>query len=577
MDGARDDTSPVGLHGGTGNAARERTALLCALVALLALSSFAFQLLLRDADDNRLVSWYWVFSLRDILPLLSLIGIVAFGAYCLSRRAWVAARAVPIVAGLAFLATVPFWSEPEVIPDAARYFTQAKHLSLMGLGSVQTAWGSEIPAWTDLPLVPLLYAALFSAAGEARLPVQIFNSLLFAGTVIVTYLIGRQLWARSTGLHGALLLLGMPFLLTQVPLMLVDTATMFFVTLAAFAAAAAMERGGTRHLAGAAAALALALLAKYSAWIALAIPPLLALSRPAEERFRALAQAGTIVIGAVLLAGAFLAGRMEVVASQLALLWSYQVPALGGWQESAVSTFLFQIHPFVTVAALGSVALAFARGDRRLAAVAAIVLLAVALGGRRIRYLVIVMPLLALMAAYGLQVIRDLPARQFVAACAVAASLVVSLFGYLPFLRGMSAMNLKLAGELLDTLDGDTVEVVVLPSASSAVNPAIAVPLLDLHTRKRVIYRRDLSPLRPPPWEQLATSPVRFTWELPDAPFYLTAPEGRAPVVLLTGAAAQDPTPAAAARLAGYDEIRSLSTLDGVFRFQTLVRIYRPT
>jgi hypothetical protein len=330
-------------------------------------------------------------------------------------------------------------------------------------------------------------------------------------------------------------------------------------------------------LAGAAATLALALLAKYSAWIAILAPPLLALSMTRRERPRALAQAGAVVLGGVLLAGAFLAGRAEVVVNQLALLWTYQVPALARWQESAASTFLFQVHPFVTLAALGSVVLATARRDARMAAIGAIVLLALVLGGRRIRYLVIVMPLLALMAAYGLQVVREITVRQFAVSCAVASSLVVAFSGYLPFLRGTSAANLALAGEVLDTLEGGAVEVIVLPATVSAVNPAIAVPLLDLHTRKRVIYRRDLAPLQPPPPEALALSPVRFTWELPAAPFHLAAPAERAPVALVMSAADQALPPAVARRLAGYAAAADLATGDGVFRFQTLVRIYRPT
>jgi len=574
---AHNDTPATATSGSAAHSERERTALLFVLVALLAASTFAFQFLLRAADDNRLVSWRWVFAPSDLFPTLSLVALGVLGAYFLSRSAWTARHAAPALTALAFLATMPFWGEPEVIPDAARYFAQAKHFSLNGVGSVHTAWGREIPAWTDLPLVPMLYGALFSVAGEARIAIQIFNSLLFAATAALTFAIGKLLWDRSTGLLAAVLLLGMPYLLTQVPLMLVDTATMFLVTLATFAAVSALDRGGVPRVAAAAAALALALLAKYSAWIVLLVPPLLAASRSGDERSRALARAAAIVLGAAALAGAFLLDRIDVVGAQLGLLWSYQVPALGRWQESAISTFLFQVHPFVTLAALGAVALAAARRDSRLASIGAIVLLALVLGGRRARYLVVVMPLIALVAACGLRVIRDLPARQFVAACAAASSLVVALAGYLPFLRGTSAANLTQAGELLDSLPGDAVEVIVLPATLSAVNPAIAVPLLDLHTRKRVVFRRDLSPQEPPQPGARAASPVRFTWELPDAPFHLAPPEPRAPVVLVLSAADQAPSRAAAERLSGLVPFRNLTASDGVFRFQTLIRIYRPT
>lgn len=555
---------------------RELAALQCTLVALLALSGFALLFVLRAFDDNRLVSWRWVFAPSDLIALLPLLAFGLLLAYWVSRVPWTTRRAVPTLGVSAFLACLPFWSAPEVVVDTARYFVQAKHLALYGVGHFLNEWGGQIPAWTDLPLVPFVYGLLFSLAGETRLAVQLFNSLLFTGTVLLTYLTGKALWDRSTGLYGAVLLLGMPYLLTQVPLMLVDVPAMFFVTLAAYATIAAMDRGGAPRLFGAAAALALALLAKYSAWIALALLPVLVLFRARDERREALARAGAIVLGAASLAGAFLLGKAEVVANQLALLWSYQVPALSGWQESAASTFLFQIHPFVTLAALGSAVLAIIQKDSRYAAIGAIVLLALALGGRRIRYLVIVMPMLALMAAYGLRAIREIPTRQFIASCAAVSALVVALAGYLPFLRGTSAVNLKQAGELLDAMGGDTAEVIVLPPTRSSVNPAVAVPLLDLFTHKRLIYRRDLSPVFSPQPGAEATSPVRFTWAFPDAPFFLAPPEGRAPVVLVMSAADQPVPQIVASRLAGYAEARELAVTDPVFRFQTLVRIYRP-
>jgi len=105
----------------------------------------------------------------------------------------------------------------------------------------------------------------------------------------------------------------------------------------------------------------------------------------------------------------------------------------------------------------------------------------------------------------------------------------------------------------------------------------VAVPLLDLFTHQRLAYRRDLSPAVSPQPGVEATSPVRFTWEVPDAPFFLIAPEPHAPVVLVMSAADQPVPQAVANRLAGYAEARQLMVTDRVFRFQTLVRIYRPT
>lgn len=573
----RHDTLALSFRRAGADSGQELAALQCALAAVLAMSAVALLFLLRGFDDNRLVSWRWVFAPSDLVPLLSILAFGLFLAWWASRIPWNARLVVPLLGLPAFLGCVPLWSEPEVIVDAARYFVQAKHLALYGIGHFASEWGRQIPAWTDLPLVPFLYGMLFSFAGETRLPIQLFNSLLFAGTVVLTYRIGNALWDRPTGMCGAVLLLGMPYLLTQVPLMLVDVPAMFFFALAAYAAITATERGGGVRLLAAAVALALAALAKYSAWIVLAIPPILALFRSRGEWRPALARAAAIVLGAVALAGAVLLAKAEVIAGQIALLWSYQLPALERWQEGPISTFLFQIHPFVTLAALVSVVLAIVQGNSRYAVIGAVALLALVLGGRRIRYLVIAMPMLALAAAYGLRVLRQIPTRQFVASCAAVSALVVAHAGYLPFLRETSAANLKQAGALLDAMSGDVVEVIVLPATRSSVNPAVAVPLLDLYTHKRVIYRRDLSPLSAPePGARLA-SPVRFTWEYPEAPFLLGPHEQRAPVVLVMSALDQSLSHAVASRLAGYAAVRELAVSDPVFRFQTLVRVYRPT
>jgi len=125
-----------------------------------------------------------------------------------------------------------FWKEPEVIVDASRYFTQAKHLELDGLGGFVRGWGREIPAWTDLPLVPALYGFVFRTFGETRVAVQAFTTLLFAGTVLLAFRTGKALWDEEVGFAGGALLLAIPYLLTQVPTMLVDVPTMFFLTLA---------------------------------------------------------------------------------------------------------------------------------------------------------------------------------------------------------------------------------------------------------------------------------------------------------------------------------------------------------
>ena len=58
----------------------------------------------------------------------------------------------------------------------------------------------------------------------------------------------------------------------------------------------------------------------------------------------------------------------------------------------------------------------------------------------------------------------------------------------MPLLKSMSLVNLRNAGSFLDSDGTGKVEVFVLPSAKSTVNPSVAVPILDLYTGKEILY-----------------------------------------------------------------------------------------
>ncbi|MDH3370630.1 MAG: glycosyltransferase family 39 protein [Gammaproteobacteria bacterium] len=557
----------------------ETVRLQCVLVTLVVLAVMVALFVFRHFDDNRLVSWQWVYGSHDLWwPLLALILALPF-AYLLASVSWTG-RGTPAILGItAFAASVLSWSAPETIVDAARYFVQAKFLEQHGFVAFLAQWGHEIPAWTDLPLIPFLYGVAFSVVGETRIAIQGVTALLFAGTVMLTFRIGATLWDRAIGATAAVLLLAMPYLWTQLPLTLVDVPTMFFFTLAVAVLIAALEHGGLALLAAAILALAAALLTKYSAWLVLAVLPGLLLHRARSGAPLELARISIVALGALMLVGGFLAWKADVVTGQLALLWSYQIPALGRWEESLASTFLFQIHPFISVAALAAVAIAITRRDTRLLIPGLLVLTVLALEIKRARYVIIILPMLALMAAYGLGILRETMTRRFVAAGAVAASLIVAVGGYLPFLHSTSAVNLAHAGTVLDTVAAESLEVVVLPSLRSAVNPAISVPLLDLYTHKRLVYRSDLSQLPRPNTAGLAMSPVRFTWEVPVAAFHAMTPHNVThdiPVAVIISAPDQPLPWAVAQRLTGYRLAGEFLGADKVFHHQTLVRIYVP-
>lgn len=547
------------------------------LISLLTLTTFVGLFVFRSLDDNRLTSWRWVFAGTDIVPIFLILAAGIVLAYAVSRVSFPQRGRAAMLFVASFAAAALFWREPEVIIDAARYFMQAKYLELYGAGYFLGEWGKGIAAWTDLPLVPFLQGLVFALFGETRIAMQAFTTLLFSATVVLTYLTGRTLWDETAGACAGALLLAMPFLLTQPPLMLVDVPTMFFLTLAVYTTIKGVRDGGACFLAAAAVAITLAMLSKYSTWVMLSVVPVIFLAHLEYGRRTVLRRAAVISLGALLLTGIALSLKFGVVADQLKLLWNYQVPGLARWGESHASTFLFQIHPFVTVAAVFSIFAAVAKRDVKYAIIGWMLFLVMVMGVRRARYILVAFPMLALMAAYGLREIGNAKTRRFIVSCAVASSLVTAFFGFLPFLKGTSAVNLMRAGEYLDSLDVERVEVITLPRTRSIINPAVAVPILDLFTGKRIVHRGNPEP--PPARSLIETSPLRFTWEFDIPPYFAPGPESprdHTALVVIASRGGQPLPPRIARRLAGYRLSKEFAVLDGVFRFKTVVGVYLP-
>ncbi len=547
------------------------------LVALLGLIGFLILYNLRILDDNRLTSWLWVFSEINVLTIFLILTAGYMLAYGFTKSSIPERKPITFLFLSSFFAVTFLWSEPELIVDASRYFVQAKHLELYGIGYFVTEWGKEIVVWTDLPLIPLLYGLVFKFFGESRLGIQIFNTLLFSGTVVLTFLIGKQLWNRTVGLYGGLLLLGMPYLLTQVPLMLVDVPTMFFLTLAIFTTIMALRQNGILTIAAAAIAITLAMLSKYSAWLMLSILPIIVLCHFSLGWKRLMQRASMIALGAIMLMGVFILVKFDVVSEQLRLLLSYQLPALERWGESLISTFLFQIHPFISLAALFSVYCAIKRKDITYIIIGWLLFLIIVLEINRSRYIVVTLPMLALMAAYGISEIKNIKISRFVASSTVVSALVIAIFAYLPFLQQTSIINIERAGKYLDSINADRIEVVVLPQVRSSINPAVSVPLLDLYTKKTLVYRydekQDVTPA------SIRKSPLRFTWQYKNPEYFkidASASGKRIPIAIILSSYDQELPDQIKKKITGYRLAKELGTSDSVFRYTTIVRVYEP-
>jgi len=551
------------------------------LISAVFLLTFVALFLLRGTDDNRLFSWAWALDRIDASRIYFLLVAGLIISAFLARTAIPDNYQMPFLAVLSFAVILPFWKESEIIVDASRYFTQAKHLEVYGIGYFLKEWGRTILAWTDTPLVPFLYGMIFKLFGENRIFLQLFTTVLFSLTVVLTSLIGKALWNGETGFSAGLLPLGIPYLLAQVPLMLVDVPTMFFLTLTIYTFLDALNRGGAARIACSVVTIVLAMLSKYSVWFMLSVLIVVlivyAMGRAGSKDRRQLLRGAGILIMAAVVLGAILFIRFDVFTEQVILLREYQIPGLEQWGESFHSTFLFQIHPLITLSALVSLAVALRKRDASYAIISWLVLLVVLFGIRRIRYTIPVFPMLTLMAGYGLQVIKRDELRRFILFSTVMTSLVIGIFAYLPLAESMSVANLKHAGEYLNRLDTGEIEVITLFSKEPVVNPAVAVPLLDLYTNKQIRYY--YQPQGFPPREEIEQSSLRFTWAFRNPAYYIGKPDAflNVPIVIISDAPYEPLPKPVAQRLEGYRLSESFNTSEKIFRYNVGVGIYQKT
>ncbi len=558
------------------------------IFSLLALLIYIVLFVSRSLDDNRLTSWHWAFTDTNAARVFFILipGLIA--AYIFSRVKLIERYPAACLFASSYIIAALFWREPEVIMDASRYFTQAKHLEIYGIGYFFREWGRDIMAWTDMPLVPFLYGLIFKFFGESRLYIQIFTTFLFSMTVVLTYMIGKILWDEDTGLYGGMLLLGIPYLFVQVPLMLVDVPTMFFLTFAIFTFIMALKRGGLWILLSSFAVF-LAFYSKYSAWMMLSVlgvvfvvyllPQSRQLSavscQPQKPRTYFYRGSVTFLIAAVLIGIVFLY-KHEVFLEQIRLLMAYQKPGLKRWGESFISTFFFQIHPLITAAALYSAYAALRKKDLKYLIILCLILLIVLFQIKRIRYIIMVFPMLSLMASYGLVQIEKKEAVKFISLCIVISSVVVGLFGYLPFMQKISAVNLKDAGRFLDSIEESNIEIFTLSPADPVSNPSVSVPVLDYFTKKNIIYNYENISYQP--FEKIEKSSLRFTWGYKNPEYYTGnkySKENTAVVVISDDT--NDALPESIEKeLAGYRLSGVFNIFEGVFRYRTGVRIYQP-
>jgi len=549
--------------------------LVAVMIALLSLSALFVLYLFRDFDDNRLTSWQWVFANNEIFVIAIMLLPVLWLSWWLTTFALRPKKTLLLLLLSAFVMCALQWSQPEIIVDASRYFLQAKSLASNGAWYFINQWGDGISAWTDLPLIPFLYGVVFDLLGEHRVAIQFLTTLLFCGSVLLTFLIGRQLWDQTVALYGAALLLAMPYVISQVPLMLVDIPSMFFLLLAVYSLLLAVKTQAFSWSVIATISIILAMLCKYSNWLMLSVLGVIVLCCR-QCSWRHLHQQLLPVFGVVALFFIFLlVWKYEAISRQFVLLRSYQLPGLSRWHETHLSTFFYQLHPFISLAAISSVYFAWRKRDRHYLVISWMLLLVLLLDIQRSRYVLIVLPMLALMAAYGLRQISDSRLRNYTVLCILVSSLAVTFCAYSPFLRSTSASNIKQAGEYINNLNASTVEVILLAQTQSDINPFVSLPLLDLFVTKKIIYWKSPNLVAPGVSKKSATSALRFSWLYKAEDYYQSSNAIQDKLIIIVAETKSQSLPApVSARLKGFYLKKRFTQHEGVYRYSTIVDVY---
>lgn len=539
------------------------------LISFVSLCTFPVLYICRFLDNNTLTSWQWVFTGNSVVGIMSWLLIAVLFSAAVAYRVPIEKMPPLAAAFISAFVIIPLWRQPELLLDSGRYFIQAKYLSEYGVCYFLQEWGKAIPAWTDLPLVPFLYGIIFKICGETRVAVQIFTTFLFGLTVFITTQIGKQLWDAERGFYGGIFLLGLPYLLSQVSLMLVDVPAMFMLTLAlAVFLRAIMDGGNNMFLSPV--IIVLTMLVKYSTWPMLLVLPLAALVVKSDNRRLVLQRAGGILLAAGIMAAAIIYLNQDLFRSQLHILLTYQRPALKLWQEGFASTFFFQFHPFLVLLAAGAIFFAAKSKDKHVLIVTFVIIIVVALNIQRIRYIVPLLPLYCLLAAYGLQAMKGKEIRRFVALMIVAFSLIVVYGGYLPFFKRTSMMNITRAAAFIDALPGDMVEVYSLPQKKSGGNTALAIPQLDIFTKKMLTNRQNWQ--RQEGGNRQSHAPLLFSWNIVRPSFYEPAANKNNNTLVVIS----DTNGSFGSEITGHRRlIKKFTDQSGVFRYKTLVYVYQ--
>ncbi len=173
------------------------------------------------------------------------------------------------------------------------------------------------------PLMPIVYGATVSVFGSNLIPLRLVSTLFLAGSVVVVYLLGRELYDRKTGFLGAGFFLLFPLVVRLGSAAMMDIQVTFFFVAALLCCLRLSRTGPVPQVVAGGTLIGLGLLTKYTMVLILGV---LFVSTVFLPRLRAVKyQLATVAMIALAIFGGWLAyaNHIDILSDQAQKILEY--------------------------------------------------------------------------------------------------------------------------------------------------------------------------------------------------------------------------------------------------------------
>lgn len=464
------------------------TKIIYLLIGCAILISYYILYLFRAIDNTVLMSWYSVFLFTNITinELILILSIVILISFIISRinipKSYQNEKFhVFFLFIFGLIIGSLFWNIPEINPDAARYINQAKYLEEFGIWRFFNDWGHDLFAWRDYPSIPFFYGIIFKYLGEYREYIQLFNTILFSLTPILTYMIAKRLWNAEIGFYSGLLLLSFPYLLSQVPLMLVDIPLMFLTILSAVLILKIFDN--KYYSIPASLVIFFTVYAKMTSVIMIipAFSILIINYRSVYKNRKRWILTFILSFVSIILLSYW---KRDVFIEQIRFILNDTGPI---FYESKLN-YLFQLGPIIIFLALISIIIVYLKKDKNYIILISWIIIPFLLFYGRIRYMIPIFPFIAIATSISIYRISNENIKNFLISSLVLTSIAFSIYAYIPFEEGYVDKNIKNAAEYTNAIDISKIEIFLDFSDKHKTNPEALVTIFDLYSHKKIIY-----------------------------------------------------------------------------------------